>query len=472
MAVIDLSTSPAHFLREPLLIHIAEVIAELSSRQAAATVVVLFPAALPSSISLFWTPLTNQAQRVDLLALGAAKYRVLGDMRRRRPDTIFAEYTRRIRAMATREEENVSLRLVRRLGHFSTGADECSRYYFEGSLAVAPMTRLIFSRFSEWGLRGSGNVLAVPEQISGWMLESVTTAAMDSGFGAVWRVPARSRVPQSMRDKTIMVCTDVVRTGGTIRSLIERLTVAGLRVHPTAIAAVVSDELDLSGLPVRIDSFHSADLQQYPRESCPQCKIDLGFTPLDESQDRLLTLRSFDFWDMMVNVSWSREGYGPSRKRLRQTPAFAEVFERYGDFIALVLSRVVAHLELGSEIAFVCPYEPAMEEWQKHLEGRFGGRSVMVSIPRKMIGRSVDRVPYAANEWRRQLEQLARNKKPAVILDEFSETGGTARGIYRMLRSQGVQVAAYVPMLNRHPGGAIDGSLRTLALYEIPAGGE
>lgn len=486
VVVIDLLLNSYDLLREPLLLYLGETAVELVGDHAT-SVVILLPGRAPGATSLLWDawsdpdeppegPIVVIDQEGSVQTFGPGI---------RIAESFSRDYRRKASRLGFSVAEQLEGKLLRRLGHFDLGprADgtaECSRYFFHADGCVTELAALLEAqleplmredRGEPWGL-----VSCAPEE--SWMHEVCMLIADRHNLPYLtWPDVAVRKAPSKVAGRRLAFLFDVVRTGETARSILSTAMKWSNATVVLAFAAV-GPRQTLKGLPpnMRFRIAERVSLHRASRPACDQCQLDLDFTPRDLAFDPHFQLRAYDMWEMLLDVDWTKEQYGPADAALlSETPDFDQVFDKYGSFVAFKYEELLRHLQ-GNEVVVVCPDEPAVQTLVSRLKVRFEERLVSVDIPRAVLNEVSKRkdslndlVALDVNEpWARQLRHLREHDERVVIIDEFNGSGSTAKSVVRLLEAAHVTVEVYVPVLDRKPD--IDlGRVKTHPLYEIPS---
>jgi hypothetical protein len=280
-----------------------------------------------------------------------------------------------------------------------------------------------------------------------------------------------------------VLLVDFVNTGATFSLLARRLRALEVRLAPRAIAAMaVLPEFNSRDDRIVVKPLMRVDRQTVLPSSCLQCQLGIPYT--DPWSEEYLTIRTFDFWDMMLSFKWRPETFGPKSARLfRETPDLENLFERYGDWLAYKIDIVLTYIGVQNEVVVVCPDEPIVNRLMAKLRPRFQQRLVAIHIPRNvldLIGAQSDltvesvlrTVGDEGNDdgWLRQLRYLASHRSLAhiAVIDEFNASGTTAKAILALLHEFGLRPTAYIPVINWDPVASVPGSVPVYPLYHLP----
>lgn len=485
LVLIDLSRGPYVLMREGLLHHLAEAAVRLAGRPGRRVVIAL-PGNAPASSSLLWVPLDRSAAQLQgtVVVVDQRETLELRGVDLPVPDTFSAEYGKRSAELHGDLTKAFGSKLLRRLGHFDLGAlggpkGECSNYFFDAADCVEEFAGLLELSVEATRRRvKKGQWVIVPcAPESDWVRKAAILVSSRTGVELrEWPKRLTRQAPKRLAGRKLILLFDVVRSGATIRNVLEAVNGwDGVEVG-LAYAAVGPRQTprDLPGR-VRLTVATKANLERTTRVECEQCALDLPFTTWDREADSH-QLRAFDLWSMLLSVEWLEEGYGPEGSRFESSPNFEQVFAEFGDFLAYRYQEALRGFD-DSEIVVVSPDEPGVNELLRRLRTRLDNRLVSIGIPRESLEemkrtkskRSAGEMLDANDDepWVRQLRNVHDRGESVVMVDEFNGSGGTARAILDLLEGARVQVRGFLPLVDRKP--EIDlGSVAIKPLYEIP----
>jgi len=326
----------------------------------------------------------------------------------------------------------------------------------------------------------SQSTVLYPENMSSWMYEAVVLSAERLGLPALplKRTKSGNYSVSKAPDAGNLLVFDLVNTGGTVARVTTALAKAGKQFNRVALAALQASDYRQDGRDyVEIRSLREVSIDRISAGSCAQCDLGLPFTSGNED-DEPPTLRSFDIWEMLRSVPWTAETYGAeSIPRESYFPSFEELFGRYGDWISHQLQRLIRRTIGGSQVAIVCPDEPAMEKLIDRMQPWADGRLVAVRLPRPVLDLAKPGGQIGADDlaslddddgWSRQLRLLADRGASVVLTDEFNGSNTTAIEMIRVVEAFDVSIRAYMPVINRVLVPKVQG-IPIEALYHLPS---
>jgi hypothetical protein len=384
-------------------------------------------------------------------------------------------------------------RLLRRLGHFEVERPEgfepvCARYFYDLSYAEAEVADLLEHRikhaYKAAELKDSTLVLFGAR--SPWMstVGSFLEARLGCGYVELSR-DARGRRPKGLSSKCNILLFDMISTGDVRDQAVAAFAKWGLPVGKEAFTALTTDPSVLDEHDVvTIGALAKVSQRTVVSAECPQCAAHI---PHDRFQleEHFVAISAYDMWSMMLDVPWAPETYGADKPDLYDyIPNFGVLFERYGPWIAYKYRKLLDHLGHAGDVVMVHPDEDRAGQLIRSLQTSFGQRLVAVGIPRPVLDavrdkekspeEIFDEVTAAQDaddeleDWQRQLLQLRGQHGAAHVLgiDEFNASGRSARALVDILHAFGIEVAAYLPFLDRQPGAKV-GNVPAHALYKI-----
>jgi adenine/guanine phosphoribosyltransferase-like PRPP-binding protein len=489
--ILDLSATPYSLLRDPLLLQLASA-AEQRAEDSARTIIILMRS-VPAENSPFWEPFRRERLNGSGAAILVIDSR--GDIRpfgaRRTVPSDFGDaYSTRQADLQGSDLDHFHEKLLRRLGHFDlqiTGRRDatCGRYFYDASLCVEELANIIGHRLHknvDMTKLSDSATLVVAAGPTQWMEDACRVVADRAGL-AFCVLPAElpTDPPATLSEDDNILAFGVVNTGATLRSVLRAFKDWQRPIARWAIAAL-SAQPTLSGISqaIELDIIGKVDFETWPRAKCPQCALGIPKSGFATDEERYLQLTAYDFWSMALRATWGPEEYaGEGSARFDYDPDFSEVFDEFGDWIALRYELLLEHLGFTNEVVVVCPEEQAIMGLVARLRARLEGRLVTVAIPRAVLDRSTDyqvervsrshdaaTATNSEDEWERQLRHINRSAVSVAIIDEFSASGKTRADILRILQAHRVSIAGHLPFVDRAPAQLFD-RLETIPLYQL-----
>ena len=491
VTIIDTSANQYYLLREPVLFHLAKAAVTACSRKYSRILAIILPE-LPAESSLFWRPLEAAfGLPIIVLSMGGEHRVLMPDLAPDDPRLFMSmsvEFTARL---SLESQAEVERRLVRRVGHFerpTSGDPVCSRYFWDGSYAVPGISRLIAGRIIEAvenGEMAEPELVAIHSPMSPWLLKVAMTVADHLDLQDNPIIDVSRGFPEGLKSSQLLqhvvLITDLVDTGNAAEEALRVLLDHGAEVEPVIFAAMsrgTTGVVECHENTYLVSHLFKVDPHSFLQVNCPMCKLGI---PHDSStEESYYQIRAYDMWEMLLGHEWREESpVPPGAVKLQSAPDLKVVFEEYGDWIALKLRERLTSLKslgVGEDVTVVCPDEPNVLVLVDRLRTLYDHRLTVVAIPREAIGKDVQTVRRLgrvardrrdSSVWYTQLEHLAEKRIGVVVIDEFNASGGTVRGLMKLLKDSHIHVIAYLPFWDRAPGEANGGFATTCSLYEF-----
>ncbi|MCG5446530.1 phosphoribosyltransferase [Micromonospora sp. NIE79] len=497
LLLVDLTMNLPALIRETVFAYVGEAIGELVSENQRYQAIVLMPV-LHTPLQASFRNRANQAGFVGHIMIqysDGRRFLVLADQ----PDVHLetnSDWAEQLERLNQPIAQRMGGKILRMLGHYKFGSadDYCTRYFFDASYAVPEIGQIVRNVVAEVQRQHSGALAILSHQTkSPWLHRVAVDVAQRLGIQPVALPPLEQLRDAPITQGTAILLLDILNTGASARSLIERLRKLGVDVFGTVVAVFVEQgrlgpDGDVTDLVAAGRSYTVRGIadpvrrERTARQDCDQCTA--GLPHLDPLGDDRQLIRTYDMWEMLLDAEWVEESYGPpARSRFRRSPDFEQIFQEYGDWIAYKLDQALRSMTLAGavrdEVVYVCPDEPAMRQLVRRLRARRSGRPGAVHIPRAVL-RDAERNDFSRIDmdaglgWTRQLRLLREGSGYDVaIIDEMNASGATARSMIKVLDHAGVVPVAYLPLLNRVPGfqltrrGGV--AVPICPLYEIPS---
>lgn len=470
---LDLSDNDFTYLREPVLLEIAKVVGAWTSRHDLRLAIVMVPALPSESHSALWPELRERVRRgrAFVVANDGRVRSTPGTDSVSLPSGFAKTYADLQAAQRGPLELRIGSRTLRRLGHFKIverSRTWCGRYFYDASLAVDDIARVLADRISQSLPANRTPRLLTHGSRSAWLHEAAMAAAAQLG-GAQTAITDRTDYRGVVMDgESGVLVFDVIGTGTTAREVMSRAREQHIDILPTAYSVLIDGacESEPGGdLGIKLDPIHTVTSGKIERGDCVQCRLELPWTEPEDMEP--LQLRAFDAWELLLSKPWVPEEFPKDEPKLLDAhPHMGAILEEFGDWIAYKIERILNYYEMGTEPVVVAPDESNASKLIDRMSARYDGRLVAVRIPRQRIGSSV-RSDGTEETWEVQLRHLARAQaRSVVILDEMNASGRTAATLVRMLKDRAVFPRLYVPIIDRSPKPRIEG-VRCEPLYAV-----
>ncbi|MEV8506294.1 hypothetical protein AB0368_15870 [Actinoplanes sp. NPDC051475] len=475
--VLDLADNSYDLLREPVLYAVSTFAVKWISGGSGRTAAIILPNLPAPNASIFWLPLkAGDSSRISVLALDGEAWR---EGRRDSADArIASTYSeKRSESLLDRDSRTtVEGRIVKELGHFpvaGSSGEFCARYFFDGSLAINEIARLLTNKLKELGFDEQPIVLLTHGAHSDWLHEAgLLAGAKLASKAPAYNVTEIERVADLVRPGQLAVpIFDVVNSGSTCSLIVRRLQESGVPLAATVLTVMMDRRCGLVELPsgVSLEDLLEVSSKKVEREKCVQCQLGLPFTPPLTADYKC---RPYDMWQIFLSVDWPPEDFGPAGVRpYAEAPHMGQAFTEFGDWLAYKVFVLLRREQLHGEIVFVCPAEVHIDKLMACLSRRLLNRVAVVRIPRECI-QDLQKCSTTGEEvgWKSQLKHVAAASRRAIIMiDEFNGSGTTARAMLDILKMYDIAPDLYVPILDRKPEMGHSFSVDVRSLYEIPS---
>lgn len=489
IVVIDLSANPFELLRDSVLFHIGTALKAIVAGKGERTVGIVF-SQLPSETSLFWSALkgisglANFVLAVDISGNTKSSGVVSTD--------ILHSVSRQIRAkflgVTGDVIEVLRPKLLKRLGHFKrkvNGYEKCCRYFFDAGSCVPELMRLFDYRIDvaqKEGLITAPGALLVFGPMSPWIREVALTLGADLEID-VYDISLNG--PRKKLPEGAIVLTDLVDSGASLGQKLEELGTWEGAVQSRVFSAMGRSErisICSSGVTYTVESLLVVSPEAVSTKACEQCALGIPFSgdPKLEPVD----ISSYNLWWMFSRIPWVEErDIPPERSSMGIMPDMKAVFDEFGSWIAYKIERYLRTIGMGEETVVVCPDETGSSAMVDCLRLRFDNRLIAIAIPRVAITKAhkleINEIRNfllrgdVGNDkqgWIRQLLMAAERRQGVVVMDEFTVSGSTLRGLTKILLALNVSISATFPVLDlmseQDRGGSERGSLYSISLAD------
>lgn len=396
--------------------------------------------------------------------------------------------------------ERLSRKMIRRLGHFQrtlkrSGQVECVRYFYDGRRSTNETARLLVRHVSA-SPGGELPALLFDCTVSTWLKGAVSEAAAVLGMQSP-PVDVRELLEKGggsgVSDANLLILP-LLDTGDTLRELYNQwravipevpfpkvlsvlVTHGANRVLDTA-NRVFSEPIPGGELEVSYLLEVERGLQR--EAPCPMCSI--GLPVYEGHADHFEMLCALDFWEMVDESGWKPEDYVPvgTRESLGWVPDFSRMLQYNGAWLAeKALVRVANELRISRDtepIVLVAPDELGARTFAEYMAEMYDTAAVIL-VPadtiRLLRTGSDSEIDGATAEWKanrpvwfEQMRELLFGGT-IVMVQEFSQSGASARALRRLVRVFRHSVMAHALICDMGPSHFIPGEPPRLALYEF-----
>lgn len=404
-----------------------------------------------------------------------------------------------LEAARTDPIEILKNKIIRRVGHYSLpSASQTYINYYDGQEAKAEIFRVLRDKLQELQTEATINRVFYLTHSSKWFEGPVVHALQATGLAANARKINSIKPVNELRSPGCLLLLPIVRTGDTLRKLLRaKLKIKGTG-YPRVWSLLSTDgPEDAKGTrPVKLH----ADDPPIQVEYCvlvrgvskwAQNTINaLEFSGIDpEKEDLAQPFTPSAMWSMILESGMIIEDEGGRVGRLGYVPNFEKLAAANGSFLA---AKFIALLKkrFGSQlpdIVFLCPAERHAQKLADCLRDLAGFGTIRVKRPIIDLfasGKSLDDVKsdFSANAADRDIrlsffqlsmlrnanEKLVSYEKPSVVLlDEFSFSGSTTRGLYRLSKAFGLDVLCQITLGDFNPRSVTDDLVERYPFYKI-----
>ncbi len=486
IVIIDLSNPPDRIVRGGQLAILASSIVGYNTANQDTVFIILLPEYLPE----------GDIPR-DILSTLIEKGAVLiiddsGNVTGKYPGTglQFDKYIDWLRKVRKDPREALSIKMIRRLGHFKRYRNdehyECVRYFFDGTLCEGELVGLVQDYVADLCRDKNDPFILYHAPISPWLERPLL--ALQADFTVMDVETYIRKQPTNFADDMIpMLVVPMVDSGDTLRRRLEELSQTKYPLEPNVLSIMstkATDEerglrtLQVGNKRIQIQYLLQVEQVRYPIGDCPLCKHDVPELNLSDEDD-IVMLSPWDNWDMVFErgIGFKDEDDVPSyRKRLPTAPRYPELVRKNGAWLATKVRALFDFVPKGfpSDPVIVCPREEGSIVFTDCLNLAF--EVTIIRVPKEYINLSKD---FSKEDFFNKLQEKLGKDHPnwyvmldslsteqVVVMDEFCVSGGTWKGLMKLLQHFGHNLSCAIAITNFNPSLTIDG-LPIYSLYEI-----
>jgi len=460
--LIDFSNNAFDLLRDPILMQLANVFAQLSGTGICSTFILLLPR-LPANelASIQHFNATAQRQPHSRLVVIGNNGDSLWLPKSGKVSSLKPRYTKLLQSLEVEVAERFKSKIVKRMGHFVRARHEggCRLYSYTADNCDKELLQLLKNWWAQ--TKPKPNAILYDSSSNESLIQAII-ALCTSKMMQFYRVQDVFTIPEEARKAAehpvATLVVDVVETGATLVKQITKLKEMNINLGREIVAAIAKGSNRQKLGEFKISSFASTEAEPYS-ESCVQCQLGLPhMSDLIESFD---ALRSFDFWYMAHEVGWEPESDVPVTvgEGYKMVPKFTEMLMNHGDWIAYKMEMLCKTLTYPENIFVIHPEEDGARAVSQNLRLRFDGKLNVVEIPRPAI----EKAQAINNSWEpiiaklgsrvRWIEELKTlTNASALITDIFNASGSTFRSLSALLKLFHIQIFCYFPFVDRDFG--------------------
>jgi adenine/guanine phosphoribosyltransferase-like PRPP-binding protein len=460
--LIDFSNNSFGLLRDPILMQLSEVLAQLSGTGICSTFILLLPDLPPlESASVRQFRATSERQPNSRLVAIANDGDTLWLPKSGKVSSLKARYINLLQSLEVEVTERFKRKIVRRLGHFQRGRHDrsCRLYSYTADNCEKELLQLLKNWWSKSRPKPDAIVY---DSASNQSLIAAIKALCESKKVHFYRLEdlftIKTEAAKASAHKSITLVVDVIETGATVIRQLTKLKEMDVTVNGEVLAAISKGSSRQKLGDFRITSFAAVDAEPETHQ-CIQCQ--LGLPPTYDTAETFDTLRSFDFWYMADQAGWESERDIPDNigEGYVMVPKFKEMVMAHGHWLAYKMERLYKTLPYPEDIFVIHPKEDASDEVSKKLRLRFDGQLSIVQVPRtaikaaQAVNNSWDEVIAKldnTHEWFEQLKSLSNAR--ALITDIFNASGSTFQSLSALLKVFDIPIFCYFPLVDRDFG--------------------
>lgn len=403
----------------------------------------------------------------------------------------------------------LELKLIRRLGHIRIEKRDqrdqqayCVRHFFDGSECKDEIAQLIREYIAEYYDESNIPIILYADTKPHWLRDIVLTL-QDCSFESPMSVGDFFRDYQS-NPKEIKVppllVLPVIDTARTLHSIMVDWAVTEL--PRPKILSIISTHAEqttdgekirkgtwrpkFNGEEYEVDYLLHRKRKKYTTTGqCPMCRLEIPHQTSGLA-DKYLSLTTYDFWDMVGNKQCTPEKQieTPTHRKdsLNTVPPIEDMVHENGPWLAKkAINLLEYHIDKCrlKGIPIVYLQESGAKPLPLYLRELLG--ATLIELPNWVRNELSDN-PTRVNEVHIRLQQerpectqqldSVNPDQPALILEEFSVSGGTRNAIMRLLHHLGRTVLAHLCVLSFEPPQSRLAMKNSFCLYEfeIPKG--
>jgi len=475
LCIVDFTSNPFVYVRDPLLISLAESIIEACKSGSCNTFVILLPK-LPGPHSAS----SKQFQHIKE-ELKATNYTVMlipnsGNMTLisseivKMPE-IQNEYSSSFKGLYGEPAKRLDNKCIRRLGHFrsrdTSYGSNCRHFSYYLDTCEAELRAL----FSDWWREFGGGHKAILFDLKNNPYFRNIVKAFGSEHAMITERIVDVLENKDLRKAVMQVgpCVlvlDVVDTGGTMLGHVGNLQKVGVQVSSNILTAINKGSLRRTF----DQKLHVHGFLSRPSESenlpCIQCKLKLRITP--EAHEPSRKIRSYDMLHIAVESGFEPEPQEevPANigKEYPIIPNFTKALEQFGDWVAFKIFHSFLSGSVPDDWFIIHPEEAGSTAISDRLQTFYENDLYIVKVPRGAImqAQSLDNswaeviTAYEQRtshekDWVDQLRSVKGKGAAGVILDIFNGSGSTCKSIESLLNYFNVDPFCYFCFVDFDP---------------------
>ncbi|MHB1390806.1 MAG: hypothetical protein ACYCXF_06155 [Thermoleophilia bacterium] len=381
-------------------------------------------------------------------------------------------------------EKQLKAKMVRRPGHFKT-YQGCVRYFYDGRYCKSELATLIKAWISKKYGEDYPKSIIYHQTYSKWLMDILTTVCNETGIDRyeIDEILSDKAIDKELLSPTPLIVLPLIDTGKTLKNIISKWDKRRLP-KPIILSVLGTNELfenkkatvDVNNLSYKIECFLEVDRGR--EEDCYQCKHDIP--PSRFYEEYYASLTSYDFWNIATESDWIPEinvPKAPERNQLELVPNFDQILKNHGPWLARKIIYRLAHFQKQYPtipILIIAPEEDSTKRVTALLDLIHPDVSTVL-IPKKIIdsiqnGQNLDKLPskWIKSDWYEKLTKIGYPDQPAIIMEEFSYSGGTCSALNKLLRAVNIKPKCHFVILQlKNKQMQLPSGIKSLSLYEI-----
>lgn len=467
--IFDFTSNPFVFIREPLLLALADEIVAICNKNICNSFIILLPK-IPGDNNVSIKKFTNLNVEISDPA-----YRILIISNTGSVKT-FNKKVKLNRYFKNRHQKLVNnlygdiysrleRRCIRRLGHFKNyntinNEHKCRIY----SYFLYKCEHELYSLFKKWWNKynQSKKIILYDLKNNNDFRSAVIAFAEEYQLETYRCVDVLNKPELSSKirnNEEVVLVLDVIETGSTLLSYINEFLSLGIHVSKDVIVAINKS----GSRNINIQNFIVHGLIARTGTSnispCDQCKLDLDVTP--DSHEVSLKIRSFDMHYMANSVGYIPE---PSEevprnvgKQYKSVPDYEKLIDSYGDWLTYKMDLALKEHYLPEDWFIIHPDEASSTAISSKFQLLYDNKLFIVRIPRVAISNAQNNnnnwegiiSNFEDHNWFNQLKSI--NKTKAVILDIFNGSGSTCLSLLSLLNYFNLETFGYLSFVDYDP---------------------
>ncbi len=472
LCIVDFTSNDFYSVRDPLLLSLADGIAEACRTGSCSTFAILMPQ-LPGTSSASRRQFKYIKYAVDesdftvIMISDSEKTEVVSSVGYTLPDTLEG-YANCLEELYGAPLTRLNRKTVRRLGHFVSkypqeNRSKCRRYsYYMYSNCEDELLSLLSDWWQDYG---EGNSAILYDLRNNAPLRNVVRAFCAEHLLYTESIKEYIRNAkeggEAVHLESCIVILDVIDTGTTFLQYVEELESLGISVANNVAVAINKrgGETRSTVNEYVIHGFLSKE-GEGEESPCLQCKLELPHT--SDSDENYHKIRAFDMQYMTHISGWGLEPEEEVPSEIEQQyqmiPKFSKMVDEFGDWIAFKIHQFFEKGHCPEDWFIIHPDEADSSAISDRLQVPLDYKLGVVKGSRPLVRGG----HQACNAWTdvfamhpdlllmEELEMVT--PASGLILDIFNGSGSTAASLEALLRHFDIVPFAHVCLVDFNPG--------------------